>query len=115
MSVTAGVTLPSFHMYTAADMISLRGSLLPETIGSISIGKVNRAVAFGDDVVWAAETLALVTVCEHSALAVLLDPHERAAGVGRDDQPALGIEGQAVGANHRELFNCGSVRSRPLF
>jgi hypothetical protein len=48
--------------------------------------------------------VALVAVGEHGALAVLLDAHQRAAGEGRENEAALAIDGEAVGADHREFL-----------
>ena len=85
------------------------GILLTQAEGTERIGEVDRAVALDHDVIGAAEALPLVAVGQHGALAVLLDPHERAARKGGDDQPPLAVESQPVRADHGEFFEPGIV------
>ena len=70
----------------------LAGVLVALAVRAVGVGEIDGAVALDDDVVGAAEALALVAVGEHGALAVLLDAHQRAAREGGEDQPALAIE-----------------------
>src|SRR5262249_54989602 len=77
---------------------------LAQTKRSKGVGEIDRAVALDHDVIRSAEALALVIVGEHGALAVGFDAHERAASEGCEDEAALAVEREAVGADHRELF-----------
>src|SRR5262249_26961208 len=81
------------------------GILLALAERAIGVGEIDGAVAFDHDVVGAAESVALVIVGEHGALAVLFDPHQRAAREGGEDQAALTVDGEAVGPDHGEFLD----------
>src|SRR6266571_3813866 len=88
--------------------------LLAKAQAAVGVGEVDRAVLFDDDVVRSVELLAFEAVGEHGALAVLLDPVDRPSGPGRDDEPALPVEGEPVRADHVELLEQGIARVLPV-
>src|SRR6266516_5997200 len=88
--------------------------LLAKAQAAVGVGEVDRAVLLDDDVVRSVELLAFEAVCEHGALAVLLDPVDRPSGPGRDDEPALPVEGEPVRADHIELLEQGIARVLPV-
>src|SRR6266480_547121 len=83
-------------------------------VESFFVGRERQAVRVGDDVVRSVELLAFEAVGEHGALAVLLDPVDRPSGPGRDDEPALPVEGEPVRADHVELLEQGIARVLPV-
>src|SRR4051794_10639348 len=62
------------------------------------VGEIDVAVGVQREVVRAVETLALVAVGEDRLLAVLLDSRHAAIAVLAKVKPALGVDGEAVGA-----------------
>src|SRR6266702_99037 len=88
--------------------------LLAKAQAAVGVGEVDRAVLLDDDVVRAVELLPFEAVGEDGALAVLLDPVDRPPGPGRDDEPALPVEGEPVRADHVELLEQGIARVLPV-
>src|SRR5262249_50901178 len=82
-----------------ATEIQLARGIVPVLLQAVGrIGEVEIAVGLEDAVVGAVEALALVAVGQRGLLAVLFQAGDAAVAVLTEDQPALGIEQQAVGA-----------------
>src|SRR5882757_8231904 len=98
----------------ALEVEALARVLLAQAQAAVGVGEVDGAVALDDDVVRAVELPAFEAVGEDGALAVLLDPVDRPSGPGRDDEPALPVEGEPVRADHVELLEQGIARVLPV-
>src|SRR5882672_2046257 len=94
----------------ALEVQALARVLLAKAQAPVGVGEVDRAVLLDDHVVGTVELLAFETVREDGALAVLLDAVDRPSRPGRDDEPALAVEGGPVRAYHVELLEQGIAR-----
>src|SRR5882724_1855355 len=94
----------------ALEVEALARVFFAQAQAAVGVGEVDGAVLLDDDVVRAVELPAFEAVGEDGALAVLLDPVDRPSGPGRDDEPALPVEGEPVRADHVELLEQGIAR-----
>jgi len=77
-----------------------------------SIGKIDRAVFFYDEIVRSSESFSLVAIGQNGALAVFFNPVDGAACPCGDQQAALAVQSEPVRSDHEENIFTVGIRLR---